>query len=49
MKAEQNSMTGGIIMLCSLVIMLTIPMIIGHYTLAAPAPAPIQVSAVTAQ
>lgn len=33
MKNEKNSMAGGVFMLFSLVMMLSVPMVIGHYTL----------------
>ncbi len=49
MKTKDNSMAGGVLMLCGLVILLTVPMVIGHFALSPAAPAPIQVSSANMQ
>jgi hypothetical protein len=45
MKSETNSMVGGVIMLCGLVVLLSVPMIIGHYALPSVAPVTVQADA----
>ena len=49
MKAENNSMAGGIFMLCGLIMLLTVPMVIGHYALSPATVAPATVNVANTQ
>jgi len=49
MKAEKNSMAGGVFMLVGLVVLLAVPMVLGHFVMVPAVVETVQASAAVAQ